>query len=131
MPRRRTARLASRPAWTVSSPSRSTEKSWPRCCQNRQPPGRRNCAATLLSHRRRRRRHSRCRNLLAGGDPFVPGLHADSETAVIHPHIAIAAAHHGIRHDGFDFLRHHTHIGLLAAVVAEAVEAETVIEMAE
>ena len=36
-----------------------------------------------------------------------------------------------VRNDGFDFLRHHADIGLIAAVVAEAIEAEAVIELTQ
>ena len=45
--------------------------------------------------------------------------------------IAVAAAQYRRGHDCLDFLRHHADIGLVAAVVAEAVEAEAVIEVAE
>jgi hypothetical protein len=44
--------------------------------------------------------------------------------------MAIFAAHDRLRHDGFDFLRHHADIGLLAPDIAEAIEAEAIIEMA-
>src|SRR5206468_2461655 len=44
---------------------------------------------------------------------------------------AVAAAHHRRGHDCLDLLRHDTDVGLVAAVVAKAVEAEAVIEVAE
>src|SRR5664279_975790 len=77
------------------------------------------------------KRSGGCRNLRARADPIFPGLHAQAELIVIDPQIAVAATHDSIGHDGLDFLRHHADIGLVAAIVAEAVEAETVVEMAE
>src|SRR5204863_8899839 len=56
-------------------------------------------------------------------------LHA--ELVVEDPQIAVAAAHHRRGHDCLDLLRHDTDVGLVAAVVAKAVEAEAVIEVAE
>ena len=43
----------------------------------------------------------------------------------------VAAAQYRRGHDCLDFLRHHADIRLVAAVVAEAVEVEAVIEVAE
>src|ERR1700680_3607819 len=72
-----------------------------------------------------------CRNSFAGGLPLFPGLHVQAEPIVIHPEIAVAAAHDSLRQDRFDFLRHHTDIGLVTSIVAEAIEAEAVVEMAQ
>ena len=39
--------------------------------------------------------------------------------------------HHSLRHDGLDFLRYHADIGAIAAVVAEAIVADAIGEMAK
>src|ERR1700722_14339405 len=67
-------------------------------------------------------------NFLAGSHPRVPSLHAQAQPLVIYPQVAVAAADHGLGHDRFDFLCHHADIGFAAAIVAEPVKAETVIE---
>src|SRR5207237_10697850 len=54
-----------------------------------------------------------------------------AKSIVEDPQIAVAAAHHRRGHDRLDFLRHHADIGLVAVIVAEAVEAEAVVEMAK
>src|ERR1700733_9250189 len=69
--------------------------------------------------------------LLARSHPRVPALHAQAQPFVIHPQIAIAAADDGLGLYGEDLLGHHADISFAAAIVAEAVEAETVIEAAE
>src|SRR5947207_15927211 len=63
--------------------------------------------------------------------PLVVGLELQAELVVEDPQIAVAAAQYRRGHDCLDFLRHHADIGVVAAVVAEAVEAEAVIEVAE
>ena len=68
---------------------------------------------------------------MAQGHPFIPGLHAQSQPIIIHTQVAIAAADHGLGHYGLDFLRHHANIRFVAAIVAETIETEAVIEAAE
>src|SRR5712671_642733 len=63
--------------------------------------------------------------------PLVVGLELHAELVVEDPQIPVAAAQYRRGHDCLDFLRHHADIGLVAAVVGEAVEAEAVIEVAE
>src|SRR5947209_15460621 len=71
------------------------------------------------------------RDMSARRGPLVVGLELQAELVVEDPQIAVAAAQYRRGHDCLDFLRHHADIGLVAAVVAEAVEAEAVIEVAE
>ena len=40
--------------------------------------------------------------------------------------ITVAPAHHGAWQDALHLLCHHTHVGLVAAVIGEAVEAEAI-----
>jgi len=49
----------------------------------------------------------------------------------VHPEGAVPAAADRIRHDDLHLLRHHADIGLVAAVVAEAIEAKAVVELTE
>src|ERR1700730_13283571 len=71
------------------------------------------------------------RDMSARGGPLVVGLELQAELVVGDTQIAVAAAQYRRGHDCLDFLRHHADIGLVAAVVAEAIEAEAVIEVAE
>src|SRR5882724_4530199 len=71
------------------------------------------------------------RDMSARRGPLVVGLELQAELVVEDTQIAVAAAQYRRGHDCLDFLRHHADIGLVAAVVAEAVEAEAVIEVAE
>src|ERR1700747_3596058 len=71
------------------------------------------------------------RHVRAFGDPRIISLEAQAELVVEHAQIAIAAAHHGVRHDRLHLLRDHADITRVAADVAEAIEAEPVGEMAE
>src|SRR5262245_2108679 len=64
-------------------------------------------------------------------DPLIVGLELEAEPIVEDAQVAVAPAHDCLRHDGLHVLRHHADIGLVAAVVAEAIEAEAVVEMAE
>ena len=63
--------------------------------------------------------------------PLVVSLESNVELAVEHPQVTIAVARHRLRHDGLDFLRYDPDKGLFAAVIAEAVEAKSIVEMAE
>src|SRR5947209_3096489 len=71
------------------------------------------------------------RNLRAGREPLIVGLELQAELVIEHPQRAVAAAHDRIGHYSLHFLRHHADIGLVAAIVAEAIEAEAVVEMAK
>src|SRR5216683_1720956 len=71
------------------------------------------------------------RNTRSARNPRVVGLEGQSELVVEDSQVAIAAAHDRLRHYAAHLLRDHAHIGLVAAVVAEAVEAESVVETAE
>src|ERR1700738_141366 len=71
------------------------------------------------------------RDMSARRGPLVVGLELQAELVVEDTQIAVAAAQYRRGHNCLDFLRHHADIGLVAAVVAEAVEAEAVIEVAD
>jgi hypothetical protein len=62
---------------------------------------------------------------------LVVGFERHAEFPVVDSQVAVAAAHDRIGPDRLHFLRHNTNIGLVAAVVREAVEAETVVETAK
>ena len=66
-----------------------------------------------------------------GCGPIVIGSERQSEPFVGHPKIAVATDSDRIGSYGSDFLRNHPDIGLLAAVVREAVVTETVVEPAQ
>ena len=74
---------------------------------------------------------SRRRDTRTRGDPLIVGLERDAKLVVEYPQIAVAAAHDRGRHDCLDFLSNDTDIRFVAAIIAEAIEAETVIETAE
>lgn len=63
--------------------------------------------------------------------PLLEGLEPHAKLVVEDAQGAIAIAHNGFRHDALDLLRHHADIGAIAAVVAEAIVAEAIGEMAE
>jgi hypothetical protein len=58
-------------------------------------------------------------------------LERHAELVIEYPQVAVRAAHDRIRHDRLDFLSDYTDIGFAAAVIAEAIEAEAVVEAAE
>lgn len=64
----------------------------------------------------------------SGCDPIVIGLERQSEPFVGHPKIAVATNSDRVGSYGSDFLRNHPDIGLLAAVVFEAVVTKAIIE---
>src|SRR5437660_943346 len=76
---------------------------------------------------------NRCagRDLCARRDPLIVALELQAELVVEDLQGAVTAAHDRVGHDRLDLLRHHADIGLVTAVVAEAIEAEAAIEMAE
>src|SRR5439155_8965489 len=71
------------------------------------------------------------RDFCARGEPLVVALELQSEPVIEDLQVAVAAAGDRLRHDRQNFLRHDTDVGLVAAVVAEAIEAEAVVEMAK
>src|SRR6266478_8179775 len=70
-------------------------------------------------------------NLFAGGHPLVPRHAAQPQHVVVHPQIAVVAAHDCLGPDRLHFLRHHADMGLVAPVVAETIVAEAIVEMAQ
>src|SRR5438552_1294113 len=70
------------------------------------------------------------RDFCARGEPLVVALELQSELVIEDLQVAVAAARDRLRHDRQNFLRHHADMGLVAAVVAESIEAEAVVEMA-
>jgi len=71
------------------------------------------------------------RNVCPRSQPLPVGLELQTEVVVEHPQIAVASAHDRLRHDLLHFLGDDADIGLIAAVVTEAIDAEAVVEMAE
>src|SRR5712671_6974103 len=71
-------------------------------------------------------RHARVRS-----DPLIVTLEFHLEQLVAHAQRSVRAAEDGIRSDRVHLLRHDADIGLVTAVVAETVEAETVVEITE
>jgi hypothetical protein len=71
------------------------------------------------------------RNLCSRSEPVRVALERHTELVVVHTQIAVAAARDRFRHDLLHLLGHDADIGLVAAVVAEAIEAEAVVEVAE
>src|SRR5262252_1956646 len=65
------------------------------------------------------------------GDPPVVALKCHAKPVIVDPQIAVATAHDRLRHDLLHLLRHHSHIGLVTAVVGEAIEAQAVVEASE
>jgi len=53
------------------------------------------------------------------------------ELLVVHPQITVAAARHGFRCDPNDFLRHDPDVRFAAAVIAEAIEAEAIVQITQ
>ena len=64
-------------------------------------------------------------------EPLVIGLVLQADLVVKHPQIAVPAAHDRFRHDRLNLLRHDADVGLVAADIAEAIKAQTVIKVAE
>jgi hypothetical protein len=71
------------------------------------------------------------RDLCPGCHPLVVRLELQAKRVVEDPQAAVVAARDRLWHHRLDFLRHHADIDLAAAVVAEAIEAEAVVEVAE
>src|ERR1700727_357288 len=64
-------------------------------------------------------------------DPLLIGLERQSKPIVGNAHIAVGAARYRFRHHSLHLLRHHPDIGGTAAVVDEAIIAETVVQPSE
>src|SRR5689334_11865526 len=62
---------------------------------------------------------------------MLVALELHAELVVVDAQVAIAAPDDSIRRHRLHLLRHHTDIGLVAAVVAEAIEAEAVVQRAK
>src|SRR6187397_2742108 len=65
------------------------------------------------------------------GKPLVVGLEWQPKLFVVDTQVAVVTADDSIRPHGLNFLRHYADITLVAAVVAEAIEAEAIVEMPE
>src|SRR5262249_57725240 len=88
----------------------------------RPPPKQQFCSSL---HPRGRRHPGTRRN------PVLVGLEFDAEPVVEDAQGAVAITHHRLRHHSLHLLRHHTDVGAVAAVVAEAIVAEPIGKMAE
>ena len=73
-----------------------------------------------------RRRHSR-----AGRDPLVIRLELDADPVIPDPEVAIGTAVHSLGPDRLHFLRNHADIDPVTVEIAEAVEAEAILEVTE
>src|SRR6185503_14414028 len=65
------------------------------------------------------------------GKPLVVGVEWQAKLVVVDTQVAVVTADDSIRPHGLNFLRHYADITLVAAVVAEAIEAEAIVEMPE
>src|SRR5271169_5976918 len=64
--------------------------------------------------------------------PLVPGQELSAENIVVDTQIAVAAARHGVGHNGLHLLRHDADIrGVVVSSVAEAVDTDPVVEPPE
>ena len=70
------------------------------------------------------------RDLRARRNPLVVGLQLQTEHIIEDFQIAVAAALHRLRHDRLHLLCNNADIDLVAAIVAEALEVQAVVEMA-
>src|SRR5262249_50439287 len=71
------------------------------------------------------------RHACARGNPLPEGWKRPPDPFEKNHEKPGAPAHHCFGHHRLHLLRHHTHIGAVAAVVGEAIEAEAVVEMAQ
>src|SRR3954468_7063520 len=67
----------------------------------------------------------------AQSEPLIVGLESHAQPVVIYAQDTLGIAAHRIRPHELHLLRHHADIGLVASVVAEAIEAKSVVETAE
>jgi hypothetical protein len=66
-----------------------------------------------------------------GCDPPLVALKFQPEFVVKDLQISVAAAHHRFGHDRSDFLRHDADIGSLAVDKSEAIESNSIVQVAE
>ena len=64
-------------------------------------------------------------------NPLIVRLHVQPELVVVDAQVAVLVADDCRRHDRLYFLRKDADIGFVAAIVAEPVEAEAIVEMTE
>src|SRR5438876_5054187 len=90
-------------------------------CSTLSPPAARRIPPPLRSYWASALDRSAGRNMCPRRDPPLIRLELHAELVVEDPQITVAAAHHRRGHDRLHFLRHHADMGLVAAVVGEAV----------
>ena len=64
-------------------------------------------------------------------DPLLIGLEFDAKPVVQDTQIAVFITHNGLRHGCLHFLCDHADVSAIIANVTEAIESETIGEMAE
>ena len=69
--------------------------------------------------------------LLHSLDPVIIGLELQPKLPVIHPKIAVGVARYRLWHHLLHFLCHDANVYLIAAVVAEAVQAKPVVQVTD
>src|SRR5579862_9878516 len=67
------------------------------------------------------------RNSRARGNPVVVSFEFYAELVVVDAQVSIATTYDSVWHDSLHLLRHDADVGLVAAVIAEAIKAETVV----
>src|SRR5262245_40891283 len=87
-------------------------------------PHKREGANSSLSVLHTRNSRSRC-------DPLVVSLQFQAKFIVEHPEVAIATSCDRHGHERLYLLGHYADIGFVTAVICEAIEAETIVELAE
>jgi hypothetical protein len=70
-------------------------------------------------------------HLRARRNPLLVSLKLDAYLVVEDPQVAILPPRHCVRLNQLHILRHHADVGSVAAVIAEAIKADTVAEMTE
>src|SRR5262245_38540626 len=64
-------------------------------------------------------------------DPLLVSLELQAQLVVEDHEVAVLSSHDRLRHDRLHLLCHESDVGLLAAVIAEAIEPKAVVETAE
>jgi hypothetical protein len=70
-------------------------------------------------------------HLCARGNPLLVSLKLDAYLVVEDPQVAILPPRHCVRLNQLHILRHHADVSSIAAVIAEAIKANTIAEMTE
>jgi hypothetical protein len=70
-------------------------------------------------------------HLRARGNPLLVSLKLDAYLVVEDPQVAILPPRHCVRLNHLHILRHHADVSSVAAVIAEAIKADTIAEMTE